>query len=456
MGFRDLFRLSPRVDNSTLTTNDNVEDAERGLREFDAIKNLGDGEVGAFSLPTGINGVGHHISNHPKFQDFPYVNVTDGTKENITDVLNRLHSAMPPIEKNNLATAQFPPIDLVAKTETILVQDLLVSEGRKRQPIKIKKPYVLLSEVIVNFVPLGPINHKFSQFICCLHDDRMVEDTVVNAFVANTNTSSACRFGLDYCVPSSCVQHFKLSFTCNYKPVMDGFAWATISICVTAAELKRPVQRSVPRVHGVLQLPDSALRRHKTNPKVASVAFKNADMEELKNMYERGEIKDIQKPNMSKYTKTIAGTEIGYPDQGNSINGEDQQRSLNRPQEQDPILQRFLRGELPSGTVQQDRSDIDSTQGFLNDKEPQDNLTAFLEDDEDQAEELVDSYPNDGPSSGFTPLNVNRLKQPKGILKPARQNGQGGSKSERKGKKGKHRNNRPVAVFEGDYETYAY
>jgi len=290
-------------------TEDKIElkqdDKSSQLKEYGLISQQGENQLQQFTLPKLVNGMSDLVMQHQRGNKFEYVAVTHPNLESKTQVVNKLHASMPNYNKTPVDFGNLNPVKLINQTESIKVVDLTPSKK------KLKKPYLLIDELIINFSPLTSFYSKFTDLVVCLHDDRYIEDTLVNVFVANSNDMNANRLSMDYCIPTENLDQISLSFTSLHPVLSRGMQWGAVEFKVYAYQLDFPVQTSIRDVQGILRLPDRATTRLSTNPRLLQMSINSADLEAIKIMKEQGDIHDFtEAKTISSRSAAYAGTQF--------------------------------------------------------------------------------------------------------------------------------------------------
>jgi hypothetical protein len=271
---------------------------QHSVKDRQEISRFGDNKIQQFDVPKQEMGFSDLISSHSAGNRFEYVAITNPIRETAEQVVGELHSSIPKYNKESVDFGTTKPLRLVQEEENYRIVDL----GKQK---KIRKDYVLIDKLIINYVPLFSFYSKFSDLVVCFHDDRYIDDSLVNVFVVNTNASNTHKFSLDYCVPICDLDKMSISFTTLHRTLAPGIQWATIQMKIQILQMDFPTQSSIRHVHGIVRLPEGATKPLTHNPRILQMTMNHADLEAIQSMRAKGEITDISKPEV-KSTRSAA------------------------------------------------------------------------------------------------------------------------------------------------------
>jgi len=312
-----------------------VVDNTKLLKAPDQLNEIGDKELQKFALPNQVFGFSDLTTQHMKGNQFQYVAITHPVKESEMQQVNELHSFNPDNGKEAVELKAIPKHELIQQTEVLKVKDLSTALG------KIKKRYLLIHKVIVAYAPLMSYYGKFSDLVIGLHDDRMIDETLVNSICMNTNISNCCLLGFDYCIPATSLDKISLSFT-TPQFLIGGEPWGVVQVQLSVFQLDFPIQTSVRPVRGILRMPESAMHDLKTNPRKLTMTVSGADVERLKTFHRDGDLIDISRAKEKTLRDTAYAKTQGYV--GNAITEDSDDSSYldTKPMQQSEAILSFM------------------------------------------------------------------------------------------------------------------
>jgi hypothetical protein len=274
-----------------------------------------DKSIKKFPFPTLESGMTDHIIQHRRGEEFDYVNITHPIKEEKKSIISRLQASFPKIGKESVNINETPPLFLRDATEVFTLADCFPSvggKGKNKNEKRSLKAFLLLDELIINFVPTTSFTDNFTDVSIRLHDERKVQDTIVRSSTANSNITKALIMSLDYCIPSESVQKIKLSFCTENNLLDEGEIWAAVKVTMKISHLDFPIQTSLLDTIGTYKFPATAMIKYDKDPKHFNSTLDGEDLAALQIMRSQGDIRDFSSPREKTDKKiTLAGTAYG-------------------------------------------------------------------------------------------------------------------------------------------------
>jgi len=262
-----------------------------------------------FAYPELVDGMSDHIKAHRRGKEFKYATLVEGEPETAENLLSRLRTFRPSGGKTTTTADKMPHINLKGPYHCLKLSSATDFLSTKKTPFKYSKEYILVSEILITFVPLISFGDKFSAFKVAIIDNRKVEDTIVRSYTGNTNISCNASMSLDYCTSLSDIDDMELAFVCPQPTLKAGKTWAVINVHLVLQQFDFPVQSYVKPTFSIFQIPHSGLNDNDTDPRHFNGIIQEADLEAMKQIKSDGDITDISKPSVRTMSKSaLAGT----------------------------------------------------------------------------------------------------------------------------------------------------
>lgn len=239
---------------------------------------------------------------------FQYISVTGYAKETKKKRLDRLISSRPILKTEEMEMSELPIVDLILRNEKFSLSEILGP-----RTLKSCKKYIQLEEVRVQFASTQGFYDSYSEVIIGIWDGRMADNKMVRSSTVETNKPSLTMFSLDYCIHKNDISDLFLSVECSNSPLLPGKVWGSMQIQLKLqfSDAARPVM--LESTLAVIELPQSAMMKMKTNPYHANLAMDNDDMDEVRKFYKQGRITDRSKPaekqNLMAFSGSVAGSD---------------------------------------------------------------------------------------------------------------------------------------------------
>jgi hypothetical protein len=262
-----------------------------------------------FSYPELVDGMSDHIKAHRRGKQFSYATLVEGEPESNENLLSRLRTFKPSGGKTTTTADKMPHISLTGPYHCLKLSRATDFLSTKKTSFKYSKEFILVSEILITYVPLISFGDKFSAFKVAIIDNRKVDDTIVRSYTGNTNISCNASMSLDYCTSLSDIEDMELAFVCPQPTLKAGKVWAVINVHLVLQQFDFPVQTYVKPTFSIFQIPHSGLNDHDTDPRHFNGMIQEADLEAMKQIKSDGDISDISKPHVKTMAKSaLAGT----------------------------------------------------------------------------------------------------------------------------------------------------
>jgi len=290
---------------------EDVKETSKAFTEVSAsaVKRNMDENQYMFSYPELVDGMSDHIKSHRRGREFNYATLVEGIPETRENLLSRLRSFKPSGGKTTTTADKMPHINLTGPYHCLKLSKATDFLSTKKSAFKYSKEFILVSEVLLTFVPLISFADKFSAFKVAIIDNRKVDDVIVRSYTGNTNVSCNASMSLDYCTSLNDLEDMELAFVCPQPTLKAGKVWAVINVHLVLQQLDFPVQTYVKPTFSVFQIPHSGLEDVDTDPRHFNGIIQEADLEAMKQIKADGDISDVSKPVIKTMQKSaLAGT----------------------------------------------------------------------------------------------------------------------------------------------------
>lgn len=286
--------------------------------------------------PSHVDAMTDLIKNHPQGDLFPYVGLV-GSEGEMSDARRaRMLALKPSYNKRDFPEVQVLGCPLIsregsftmgnlmeyAKANTKQIPDLggPVPSGAHMPNYAITKPYIHIKQITVLFTPNVSSSSNFCRFWINLVDNRLIDsDRGSQTNVAVSNQESILEMACDYCVSASDFAIFSLNYTMERDVVHPGFQWGTASFYFNITESDLPYQTSKVDAMGVYRMPITTLIDRKTNADKSDISFTPADIVQLRRMYARGDIVDVDEPKKARMKKSAYSKSMRQQPKGEEI-----------------------------------------------------------------------------------------------------------------------------------------
>nr|QJW70366.1 ORF1 [Erysiphe necator associated bunya-like virus 1] len=311
--------------------------------------------------PEQVETMTDHLSNHKAGDMFPYLAVVGNEEESKDSRLSRLRAFKSPYGKENKPEVRINGVILDELEGTIVVKDLKdyvdqdrltrheAKQNKRFKPLaesSFKKPYILISRITGEYVPLMSSSADYTDLYFTLEDGRLLEhQTIVQSNKLPTNQNGVFELSCDYCINVKDLSQLSLKYFLSRPIMKDGFQWGSISLTIRMSESDTPYL--IPKVEAmaIVRAPYTTLEEKERDPDHADVVFTSGQIEKFRELYRSGDIVDVDEPKKvrtkkSSYSKsTIRGTPKGDagPDHIGEQEGWEHLKGMIKPRLEDGV-----------------------------------------------------------------------------------------------------------------------
>lgn len=272
--------------------------------------------------PSQVDAMTDHIKAHQSGDLFPYVGVVGSEGESSDARRARLLALKPSYNKRDIPEIKILGCPLISKEGDFTLDTLMKFAKANTAPIPasagpvpsgihsadytITKDYVHIKQVTILFSPNVSSSSNYCNFWMNLIDHRLINSdkgSQSNAIVSNQE--GIMEMSCDYCVPARELSNFSISYTLERDVVHPGFQWGTASFYFSITESDLPFQSSKVDSMAVYRMPITTLMERKTNADKSDITFTPADIEAMREMYQKGDIVDVDAPQVIRAKKSV-------------------------------------------------------------------------------------------------------------------------------------------------------
>lgn len=283
--------------------------------------------------PTEIETMADHLNNHKSGDIFPYVSVVGNEEETKDGRLSRLRAFRSSYGKENKPEMRINGVILDELEGTIKVKHLgeyvnkdrlnkqQKAENKRFRPIdeaSFKKPYIQLSRITGEYVPLMSSTSDYTELYFTLEDGRLLDNqTIVQSNKLPTNQNGVFELSCDYCINLNDVEQLSLKYFLSRPIMKEGFQWGSVSLTIRVSESDTPYLTPKVEAMAIARIPFTTLEDQTKDPDHADVVYTAKQVEKFKELYRAGDVMDIdeakrERTKINSYSKsTIRGAVKG-------------------------------------------------------------------------------------------------------------------------------------------------
>lgn len=271
-----------------------------------------------YSVPMSENfeNMADHLKQHTPGDTFQYVSVMGREEESRDSRLARLRSytstygkqAKPEMRINGVILDEVEGTLLVENLKDYVDQDRLSrTESRQNKRFKplvqesFKKPYLQISRITGEYVPLMSSNYDFTDLHFALEDNRLLDNKVcTQSSQIPTNANGIFELSCDYCISTKDLSQLSLKYYLARPIMKEGFQWGAVSLTIRATEADTPFIAPKVEAMAIVRTPFTTLEEQVRNPDHANVVFTSGQISQLRELYRAGEVADIDEPKKER------------------------------------------------------------------------------------------------------------------------------------------------------------
>lgn len=287
---------------------------EEKKRQLDEVKGKTEVSTNRVDFTQGVMGLVDRMESHPAGRLFSGAVVSNKPPPDRALTLSKLRTYQAPNDMSRLVLGDIEPIDL--KDNTV---DIALTEAMTIEQYKSLRPYCLISDVFIHFVPMDTFFTTSFPVDFFLNDFRKVEDCVVRHFPLSHTVGYNILFTLDYCVRKEDLKLLTLAISSGINTFRPGIAWGTVKVVVSLISMEFPIKANMQKTLGVMHLADSDLQDFVSDPRRSDGVLTPEGLKQLKAFYKRGDIENIHQPLDDSKDVNVAPTVMNHMDQSTDV-----------------------------------------------------------------------------------------------------------------------------------------
>jgi len=277
-------------------------------------------ELFSYPRPEDKESMADYIKSHTEGDIFPYVSVIGREEETRDGRLSRLRAFTSPYGKSVMPEMRINGVVLDMLVGNMRVGDLKehvnqtrLSRAEKRVNGKFrgidehvfKKPYIQLSRITGEFVPLISGSADYTELVFSLRDERLLDNqTIAQSVSIPTNSSGIIEMSCDYCIPTKDIGQLSIRYELARPIMKEDFQWGSISLVISVSESDTPYVTPKIEAMAVVRAPYTTLEDRKTDPDHKDVLYTSSQIRQFREMYRSGDIADNDEPLKEKLKKS--------------------------------------------------------------------------------------------------------------------------------------------------------
>jgi hypothetical protein len=267
--------------------------------------------------PQKVNAMSDLLKDHTDGDLFPYVGVVGSEGESSDARRARMLALKPSYNKRDIPEVKVLGCPLISREGNFTMESLMsyakvnaeqiphtsgpIPNGIHSPNYQIIKPYVHIRQVTILYTPNMSSTSNYCGFWMNLVDNRLIDsDKGSQTNVIVSNQEGIMEMSCDYCVSTTDLQSFTLSYTLERDVVHPGFQWGTASFYFSITESDLPYQSSKVDAMAVYRMPITTLMDRATNADKSDISFTPADIARLRDLYSRGDVVDVDQPKRNR------------------------------------------------------------------------------------------------------------------------------------------------------------
>jgi len=266
-------------------------DADEKQRQMDEVIGKTEVSTNRVDFQHGVMGLVDRMEAHPAGKLFGGAVVSNKPPPDRSLTLSKLRTYQAPNDMSRLVLGDIDPIDLKGN-----VVDISLTEAMSPRQFKDLKPYCLVSDVFIHYIPMDTFYTMSFPVDFYLNDFRKVEDNTVRHYPLSHSVGYNLLFTLDYCVRKEDLKLLTLAISSGINTFRPGIAWGTVKIVVSLISMDFPIKANMQKTLGVMHLADSDLQDFVSDPRRSDGVLTPESLKLLKSFYKRGDIENILQP----------------------------------------------------------------------------------------------------------------------------------------------------------------
>jgi hypothetical protein len=259
-----------------------------------------------FDFPTTRMSMVDRLESHRKGSLFKYAVISSAPPKNRGSILDRLRTYQPPNDQTNVRLDDLPP--LLLSDEYTCVNLSQAIDGKNPG---LKKPFCMISDIFIHYVPLDTFLSTQSTVEVMLNDGRKMDEDVVRHASFSSNAGYNVLMTLDYCIETKDINLLNLTFSRHVSKFKKGKSWAMCKVLIGIDFFDYAKRSNIQETLAVCQFAETDLAQFMTDPRGTDQVITSEGLRQMRETFASGDIENLTKPRSDQKSMGTAMTILG-------------------------------------------------------------------------------------------------------------------------------------------------
>jgi len=259
-----------------------------------------------FDFPTTRMSMVDRLESHRKGSLFKYAVISSAPPKNRGSILDRLRTYQPPNDQTNVRLDDLPP--LLLSDEYTCVN---LSQAIDNKNPGLKKPFCMISDIFIHYVPLDTFLSTQSTVEVMLNDGRKMDEDVVRHASFSSNAGYNVLMTLDYCVETRDIGLLNLTFSRHVSKFKKGKSWAMCKVLIGIDFFDYAKRSNIQETLAVCQFAETDLAQFMTDPRGTDQVITSEGLRQMRDTFAAGDIENLTVPKSDQKSMGTAMTILG-------------------------------------------------------------------------------------------------------------------------------------------------
>lgn len=294
----------PKASHKQANSLSSVENRELQLKSLQGAER----QLFKYDKPEQALGITELLKQHETGSRFMYAAVTGKEEDDVDSRLSKLWAWKPNLNRNLQSFDDVPNLKLYKESEVFPIKPLIDSLSKKRASGGFE--YFRIVEALVIYGAIVSSDCNFTKVRVTMNDARILGDTLAKGFIADTNKESRGDLRMSYCVPVENAELISLIICREQQFLVDGLQWGVIKVKLSIEFTSFPKQYDNVDAVATNMIVGTTMSERTTNPDMIDISVSNSARKELANLYQSGDLADVDEPIKNKTSMRVAKSSI--------------------------------------------------------------------------------------------------------------------------------------------------
>lgn len=256
-----------------------------------------------FDFPTTRMSMVDRLESHRKGSLFKYAVISSAPPKNRGSILDRLRTYQPPNDQTNVRLDDLPPLLLSDEYTCVNLSQAIDSKNPG-----LKKPFCMISDIFIHYVPLDTFLSTQSTVEVMLNDGRKMDEDVVRHASFSSNAGYNVLMTLDYCVETRDIGLLNLTFSRHVSKFKKGKSWAMCKVLIGIDFFDYAKRSNIQETLAVCQFAETDLAQFMTDPRGTDQVITSEGLRQMRNTFAAGDIENLTVPRSDQKSMGTAMT----------------------------------------------------------------------------------------------------------------------------------------------------